>query len=150
MDPRLWELQRDGEPAEEIMAIVRLREGAELPPQLTIVTRFGEIATCRLSRRDIATARAHPSVQSLQAPHALVPDVVAVVESGPAAFPLAANDERRPPDLPETGDGVVIGVVDWGCDFTYPSLRNADGTTRLGALWDQSKAYDSGHSNRFG
>ncbi|MCW5806468.1 MAG: S8 family serine peptidase [Deltaproteobacteria bacterium] len=31
----------------------------------------------------------------------------------------------------------MIGLVDWGLDFTHPNLRARDGRTRLLALWDQ-------------
>lgn len=37
-----------------------------------------------------------------------------------------------------TGRGVLIGVVDSGIDYENPDFRNADGTTRIAALWDQS------------
>lgn len=36
------------------------------------------------------------------------------------------------------GSGVIIGVVDSGCDFTHPCFRNADGTSRILFLWDQT------------
>lgn len=148
MDPRLWELLREGEPQDEVMALARLREGVALPAALRVVSRFGEIATCRLRREDILDVRAHPAVASLKAPHPLVPDLaVAETEDGFAVLP---SDERRPAGLPETGRGVVVGVVDWGCDFAHPGLRKEDGATRLLALWDQQGAYDPSHPNRFG
>ncbi|MEJ2458453.1 MAG: S8 family peptidase [Novosphingobium sp.] len=43
-----------------------------------------------------------------------------------------------PLPVPEDGAGVVVGVCDWGFDFTHPNFRHPDGTTRLRALWDQS------------
>src|SRR5262249_42437262 len=46
--------------------------------------------------------------------------------------------ERVPlPSLKEDGSGVVVGICDWGFDFTHPNFRNADGTTRLLCVWDQ-------------
>ena len=35
------------------------------------------------------------------------------------------------------GGGVVVGVVDFGFDFTLDDFRNPDGTTRVAFLWDQ-------------
>jgi hypothetical protein len=35
---------------------------------------------------------------------------------------------------------VIVGVVDWGFDFDHPNFKNADGSTRLIALWDQRTA----------
>lgn len=38
------------------------------------------------------------------------------------------------------GRGVVIAVADSGIDVLHPAFRNADGTTRLLRIWDQTKA----------
>ncbi len=38
------------------------------------------------------------------------------------------------------GTGVIMGVVDFGCDFAHPNFRTADGATRLLTLWDQNEA----------
>ena len=37
-----------------------------------------------------------------------------------------------------TGKGVLVGIVDSGIDFFHQDFRNADGTTRILTLWDQS------------
>lgn len=36
------------------------------------------------------------------------------------------------------GQGVLIGIIDSGIDYTNPAFRNADGTTRIAAIWDQT------------
>jgi len=38
----------------------------------------------------------------------------------------------------QTGEGVVIGIVDSGVDLDHADLRRSDGTTRIVSLWDQS------------
>lgn len=38
----------------------------------------------------------------------------------------------------ETGDGILIAVIDSGIDYTHPDFINEDGTTRILALWDQT------------
>ena len=36
------------------------------------------------------------------------------------------------------GQGVLVGVIDSGIDYSLPEFRRADGTTRIKSLWDQS------------
>lgn len=37
-----------------------------------------------------------------------------------------------------TGRGVLVAIVDSGIDYSHPDFRNADGTTRIVRLWDQT------------
>lgn len=37
-----------------------------------------------------------------------------------------------------SGDGIVIGVIDTGIDYIHKTFRNADGTTRILNIWDQT------------
>lgn len=36
------------------------------------------------------------------------------------------------------GQGVLVAVIDSGIDYANPDFQNADGTTRIRTLWDQS------------
>ncbi len=44
--------------------------------------------------------------------------------------------QQEPYDL--TGEGVLVGIIDSGIDYENEAFRNADGTTRIRNLWDQS------------
>ena len=37
-----------------------------------------------------------------------------------------------------SGRGVIVAVIDSGIDYSHPDFRNADGTTRILNLWDQT------------
>lgn len=45
---------------------------------------------------------------------------------------------RRQPYLDLYGQGVLIGFVDTGIDYTHEAFRSADGRTRIVSIWDQS------------
>ncbi len=45
---------------------------------------------------------------------------------------------RRQPYLDLYGQNVLIGIVDTGIDFTHPAFVNADGTSRIVSIWDQT------------
>ena len=40
------------------------------------------------------------------------------------------------------GTGVIVGVIDSGIDYTNPHFRNADGTSRILYLWDQTLPWE--------
>ena len=42
------------------------------------------------------------------------------------------------PGLELMGNGVMVGFIDTGIDYTSPRFRNLDGTTRIAGLWDQT------------
>lgn len=45
---------------------------------------------------------------------------------------------RRQPNLDLYGQGVLIGIVDSGIDYSHPAFRRADGTSRIFSIWDQT------------
>ena len=47
------------------------------------------------------------------------------------------------PNLMSTGQGILIGMIDTGIDYTNPLFQNPDGTSRILRLWDQTIASEN-------
>ncbi len=139
MDPSLRELL-EGVETEELEVVLKLKHPLVVPPHVKLVARFGQVVTGRIERRWIREVWGHPEVESCKAPRLLQtePEIIDLEAAGDVVW--RNTDVRRPAGLEVTGRGVVIGLVDVGCDFAHPHFRQPDGSTRLLALWDQSKA----------
>jgi subtilisin family serine protease len=142
MDPALVELYEEGSSDDEVSVILRLAAEGVAPPDVRVVAQFGrprpKIVTARCLRGNIP--RIHDSVEvvSMKASRHMTLERAYSEE-------VTYGDDESDVDLlspegevAETGAGVVVGICDWGFDFTHPNFRNADGSTRLLALWDQS------------
>lgn len=46
---------------------------------------------------------------------------------------------QNQPALALKGEGVLVGFIDTGIDYTNPVFRYSDGSTRIVSLWDQSE-----------
>ncbi len=66
------------------------------------------------------------------------------IEATPGQLPAnPASETPSPGHKGEVnGTGVIVGVIDFGCDFVHPNFRMADGDTRLLSIWDQNEAAD--------
>ncbi|HWY13086.1 MAG TPA: S8 family serine peptidase, partial [Bacteroidia bacterium] len=38
------------------------------------------------------------------------------------------------------GTGMIVGIIDSGCDFNHPDFKDASGNTRINFIWDQTVA----------
>jgi hypothetical protein len=137
MDPALRELLRieAGPPDQVIEAVIRTRRVGQEIRGVRMVARFGTVATCRLRLDAVATVHADPEVISLKASRSVLPQQdLCGTRATAGTLEVFDADDRL------TGRGVILGVVDWGLDVDHPNFLNADGTTRLLALWDQRAA----------
>lgn len=122
--------REDAEGGRRVDVLAKLYHPEDQVPGLAVVCRVESIVTGSVAIQDLAAVRER--VRSLK-------------ESIPvrASLDVSVNEihcgnelHQRLPDV--DGRGVVLGVIDQGCDFAHPNFRNRDGSTRLLFLWDQT------------
>ena len=101
------------------------REGAVFTPLVN------EYAIVTIRQELIPWLAAQVQVEYIEKPKRLS----FTVNQGRAASCI--NGLSRAP-LGLSGKGVLLAIIDSGIDYTHPDFRNADGSTRLLALWDQT------------
>ena len=110
---------------------------------LGITLESAHIVTARVSLDRVQRLRQLPYVQSLKAAQIVKPTLKSTIEE------IKARADLLPPSAQgQQGKGVVIGIIDIGCDFVHSNFRNSDGSTRILKLWDQNGV--SGPSSPFG
>jgi Subtilase family. len=67
----------------------------------------------------------------------MIPHLAGLI-SQPSLEASGITKIRSMPGFNLRGQGVLIGILDTGIDYTNPIFRNADNTTRIAALWDQT------------
>lgn len=90
------------------------------------------IVTGRIPIKRIEAIRADPNVVSLKAAQPVYPSLAATIASmavDAGALPAGTN--------PKGGAGVVVGIIDFGCDFVHANFRKPNGETRIQAIWHQ-------------
>lgn len=123
----------------ELSVVGRLDPADTEVPGLRVISRFGPVVTGRVKVADVVQVRQHPAVRSLKLSRTYAPTLsvsVPDIRARPVDLPRTAHGStggRRP----LTGAGVIVAVLDWGLDVTHANFRNADGSSRVLALWDQ-------------
>ncbi|MDF2610445.1 MAG: hypothetical protein K0R92_1919 [Lachnospiraceae bacterium] len=56
---------------------------------------------------------------------------------------------RNTPNLNLRGNGVLIGIIDTGIDYTNPIFKYGDNTTKIAAIWDQTIYGENYQSNTY-
>lgn len=165
MDPRLQVAvarQRSGAPRiplastgeDEIAVIAKVSDLAawenlsEVKPGQLLGQLDGNAAclvTGRIPVKRIEAVREQPFVLSMKASQALKAELAATVEDmrvTVGTLPLGIQ--------PTGGAGVVVGIVDFGCDFAHANFRNADGSTRIEAIWHQAGPFRNNSGVKYG
>lgn len=97
----------------------------------------GDIAAIRIPTSNITTFISNKNILRIEAypPHfqlmndtMLLNNNVIPVQSGQSPLTQAYN-----------GEGIIMGIIDSGIDFTHPDLQDSIGNTRVKFLWDQTQ-----------
>lgn len=123
----------------------RVRTRAVYVTELT-----GGYAIIQTKESQIKELAAFPEVEFIEKPKSLYFQVengrrVSCIDEVQAASSFSSirqeggeDNQQKKQSFPLLGKGVLIGIVDSGIDYENPDFRNADGTTRILALWDQT------------
>ncbi len=129
-----------------VSTVKKWEELSEVVIGATIGGKGGDgshLVTGRIPVTRIENVRTRPFVISLKAAQPVQPVLFETIEETGAREDLLPNDH-----LANGGDGVVIGIVDYGGDFAHENFRNEDGSSRIEALWHQGG--NSGSGSPFG
>lgn len=129
----------------EVDLIGQLKDPAVPVPGLNIVRQLGDLFTATASADAINSIAAHENVVMVQMAPSVAPTLaVSVPEINGTPDQLQA---ALPPgeDVPD-GSGVIVGIVDYGCDFAHENFLDSNGRTRILALWEQEGPFVEGLS----
>ncbi len=140
MDAALVQESDEGGLVVDVLAV--LKDPQQGVPGLNIVSVIGDVVTGTLDIHQIEKAREDSNVISLKAARKISPHLhVSIPE-----IRARQSDIRSALQIGNTaidGSGVIVGVVDFGCDFAHQNFIKPDGTTRLLHLWDQERPANS-------
>lgn len=138
LNPEFVQEADDGSLQIDVLAVVK---DPSLPvPGLNVARVIGDVVTGTADLDRIEEVRRDPNVISLKGARGVTPMLEFSVPE------IRGDPESLQQSLPGSnvdGRGVIVGVVDFGCDFVHENFRRPDGKTRLLFLWDQSRPQNS-------
>lgn len=109
---------------------------SELTGNILVGSQIGDIATLKVPLSELGRLNKLKGIQHIEIAHKVVPDVKSAV------LDVHADSVHQGLgiDVAYTGKNVIIGVTDWGFDYTHPMFYDtALNQTRILASWDQFK-----------
>lgn len=101
--------------------------------QISVEELLGGYAIIRIPQYLIDKLSDYPQIDYIEKPKALVLEQMEGISA-------SCISRVRLPDYNLSGRGVLVACLDSGVDFSHPDFRNADGTTRIVTMWDQTVA----------
>lgn len=107
------------------------------PPEelydLNFVRVTEKIYTATVPLNRLSELNEHPSVKAIEAGRRWFPMLdSSLPETGANVVHAGLNGT-----VGRDGTGVLVGIIDFGMDFTLDDFRNEDDSTRIAYLWDQ-------------
>ena len=158
-DTALAQAMHDSANQDNLSVIAKLSDNYTLPKGIRVISRFADIATLRVPPNMLSALTDCTSINAIEASRNLrqasdynVIDPLTHQHDNFYNTYIDATEiyTRRPAGVSATGRGCVVGILDWGMDFAFPSFRHNDGSSRLLALWDQRDAAVNQKNNRWG
>lgn len=110
---------------------------------LTVHSVAGDVVTGTISLSDVSNLEKLAEVERIEAARSMQIELdVSLVET------RANLVHTGPPG--RRGAGVIVGICDTGCDFTHPSFRRSDGSSRILFIWAQGLTPQAGESSPAG
>ena len=106
-------------------------------PDWQITELLNEYAIIRLPEEQIDQLAGLPQLEYIEKPKQLFFEA-AQGRRASCMLPVQTGRGAAGSRTNLTGAGVLVAVIDSGIDYRHPDFCNADGTTRIVALWDQT------------
>ncbi len=156
-----WEvIVKFGGTAEELTAILKENFG-EQSARIRIANLQNEYAVLTLPEGIVSAVASLNEIEYMEKPKLLFFAVnngkrASCITPLQTGLPAGAGQPRQSggmgqpqgnvnqPGMPDrsrnrlSGAGILTAVIDSGIDYSHPDFRNADGTTRIRAIWDQT------------
>ena len=116
----------------EVSVLLRVKDASwSAPAGLKVGSRIGNILSAQGSLDVLKGLESDPGVESVEVSRdAGYPELATLVPFG------GANNIHRPP-IAEQGDAALVGVIDTGIDVLHEAFLDAQGKTRIIAVWNQ-------------
>lgn len=98
---------------------------------ITIEELLGGYAIVRIPQYLVGRLSDYPQIDYIEKPKSLILEQMEGIRA-------SCVNRVRLPDYNLTGAGTLVACLDSGVDFYHWDFRNADGTTRILTMWDQT------------
>jgi subtilisin family serine protease len=136
------EAEEGGEAAPvEVQVLVQSTADREVLEEagLRVRSHIGDVFTGTVALERLAELAAVDDVERIESAREMVFELdLAIADTGVDAVHTGPPGRR--------GAGVIVGIVDSGVDYTHPCFRNADGSSRILFIWDQTLTAQRGET----